>query len=59
MSDSTADQTADGHKGRNLSELAFPLAFGVVAALSTTVWLAAMGWVAWQPVRFLIGCILG
>lgn len=51
MSDRTADQTADTHEPRWLFDLVFPLAFGAVAALATIVWLGAIGWIAWQPVR--------
>lgn len=55
MSDSTADQPA--HEPRKLSDLAFALAFGAAAVLSKIVWFAAIGWIAWQPIRFLIACI--
>ncbi|MET4279042.1 MULTISPECIES: hypothetical protein [unclassified Bradyrhizobium] len=58
MSDRTADQTADTHEPRWLFDLVFPLAFGAVAALATIVWLGAIGWIAWQPVRFLVACIV-
>lgn len=57
MSDRAADQTADAHEPRKLFHLIFPLAFGAVAFLATTFWLGAIGWIAWQPVRFLVACI--
>jgi hypothetical protein len=58
MSDRTAEQAVTVDEPRRLFDRAFPIGFGLVALLATSVWFAAMGWIAWQPIRFLADCIL-
>ena len=43
MSDRTAKQAAHAYPPSDLFDLAFPLTFGAVAILTTTVWLGAIG----------------
>lgn len=38
---------------RKPTDLLFPLAFTAIAGIVTLVWLAAIGWLIWQPLAFL------
>ncbi|MGY4234714.1 hypothetical protein ACVIIW_003661 [Bradyrhizobium sp. USDA 4449] len=58
MSDGAADFAADTPEPKSVFDIAFPIAFGVAALLTTAVWFAAIAWVAWQPIRVLLGWIL-
>jgi hypothetical protein len=57
MSDRIADHATDAHEPPKLFDLVFPVAFGAVALLATGVWVGAIGWIAWLPLRFLVACI--
>jgi len=57
MSDLAADQTTDARERRGLFDLVFPACFGVAAILLTALWFAVIGWIAWQPIHFLLACV--
>ena len=53
MFDKTADQSDVAIESRKRSDLFFPLVFSASAVVVTVVWLAAIGWLVWQPIGYL------
>jgi hypothetical protein len=48
---------AEPPASRKLVDLVFQLTFCFLAGLATIAWLAAIGWVVWQPLDYLIACL--